>query len=196
MKVFYLVVYILEIPRLVVFGVKCFNCDTTTFCLRNNLAWNKVVIKLSCLLGHPAYCIFILSTEEYKLVARSWSELRSGKRADITKLENPRNLNFKLFIFNIQYRVIYKIYEIYLVFFLQWSPDISIELRRLSITAHFKSHGDLFRSVKAFSEERLAMEKNVFGTKLPNLSWINYPNFFQHFTPSLSILHLAIVFYT
>ena len=28
--------YILEIPGLVVFGVKCFNCNTSKFYLRNN----------------------------------------------------------------------------------------------------------------------------------------------------------------
>jgi len=33
--------HIFQIPRLVVFGVKCFNCDTTHLCLRNNPAWNK-----------------------------------------------------------------------------------------------------------------------------------------------------------
>ena len=32
---------ILEIPRLVVFGVKCFNCNTTKSYLRSNPAWNK-----------------------------------------------------------------------------------------------------------------------------------------------------------
>ena len=30
-----------DIPRLVVFGVNCFNCDTTKLYLRNNPAWNK-----------------------------------------------------------------------------------------------------------------------------------------------------------
>ena len=33
--------YILEIPRLLVFGVKCFNCETTKSYLRNNPALNK-----------------------------------------------------------------------------------------------------------------------------------------------------------
>ena len=33
--------YILEIPTLIVFGVKCFDCDNTKLCLRNNPAWNK-----------------------------------------------------------------------------------------------------------------------------------------------------------
>ena len=33
--------HILEIPRPVVFGVKCFYCETSTICLRNNLTWNK-----------------------------------------------------------------------------------------------------------------------------------------------------------
>ena len=32
---------ILEIPRIVVFDDKCFNCDTTKLYLRNNPAWNK-----------------------------------------------------------------------------------------------------------------------------------------------------------
>ena len=33
--------HILEIPTLVVFGVKWFDCDNTKLCLRNNSAWNK-----------------------------------------------------------------------------------------------------------------------------------------------------------
>jgi len=49
--------HILEIPRLVVFRVKSFKCDTTKFNLRNNPVWNKddieVVIQFQCLLGHP-----------------------------------------------------------------------------------------------------------------------------------------------
>ena len=32
---------ILEIPRILVFGDKCFKCDTTKLYLRNNPAWNK-----------------------------------------------------------------------------------------------------------------------------------------------------------
>ena len=31
----------LETPRLVVFGVKCLNCDTAKFSLRNNPAWKQ-----------------------------------------------------------------------------------------------------------------------------------------------------------
>ena len=38
--------HILEIPRLLVFGVKWFSCDTTKFCLGNNSAWNKDDIKV------------------------------------------------------------------------------------------------------------------------------------------------------
>ena len=33
--------HILEIPTMVVFGVSCFNCDTSKLCIRNNPAWNK-----------------------------------------------------------------------------------------------------------------------------------------------------------
>ena len=33
--------HILEIPRLVVFGIKCFESATTKLILRNNSAWNK-----------------------------------------------------------------------------------------------------------------------------------------------------------
>ena len=33
--------HILEIPILLVFGVKCFNCDTKKSYLGNNPAWNK-----------------------------------------------------------------------------------------------------------------------------------------------------------
>ena len=33
--------HILEIPRLIDFGVKCFNSSTTNLYLRNNPAWNK-----------------------------------------------------------------------------------------------------------------------------------------------------------
>jgi len=40
----------------VVFGIKCFNCDTTKLCLRENPKWNKddieVVILFPCLFGH------------------------------------------------------------------------------------------------------------------------------------------------
>ena len=38
--------YILEIPRLVVFGVKCFIYYTKESNLRNNLAWNKDEIEV------------------------------------------------------------------------------------------------------------------------------------------------------
>ena len=38
--------HILEIPRLVVLGVKCFYCDTTILRLRNNPAWNKDEIEV------------------------------------------------------------------------------------------------------------------------------------------------------
>ena len=52
--------HILEIPRLVVFGVKCFNWNSTKFISLNNPAWNKyidieVVIYFPCLLKHPVY---------------------------------------------------------------------------------------------------------------------------------------------
>jgi len=33
--------HILEIPRLIDFGVKCFNSSTTNLYLQNNPAWNK-----------------------------------------------------------------------------------------------------------------------------------------------------------
>ena len=33
--------HILEIPTMVVFGVNCFNCETSKLCIRNNPAWNK-----------------------------------------------------------------------------------------------------------------------------------------------------------
>ena len=46
-----------EIPRLVVFSVKCLTAVTKKSYLRNNPAWNKddieVVILFPCLLGHP-----------------------------------------------------------------------------------------------------------------------------------------------
>ena len=32
--------HILEIPRLLVFGGKCYNCDATNYIFINNLAWN------------------------------------------------------------------------------------------------------------------------------------------------------------
>ena len=34
--------HILEIPRLLVFGIKCLNSDTTKLYLRNNPVWKKV----------------------------------------------------------------------------------------------------------------------------------------------------------
>ena len=49
--------HILEILRLVVFAVKCFNFDTPKSYIRNNPAWNKddieAVISFPCLFGHP-----------------------------------------------------------------------------------------------------------------------------------------------
>ena len=33
--------HILKIPRLLVLGVKCFNCNTTQICLRYNPTWNR-----------------------------------------------------------------------------------------------------------------------------------------------------------
>lgn len=49
-----------EIPRLVVFGVKCLNGDFKKICLRDNPAWKKddteVIIKFPCLLGRSVTC--------------------------------------------------------------------------------------------------------------------------------------------
>ena len=47
----------MEIPKLVLFGVKCFNCDTTKLCFRNSPAWNKDDILIPMFIGTP--CIYI-----------------------------------------------------------------------------------------------------------------------------------------
>ena len=47
----------LKIPTPVVFGVKCFDCDTTELYLRNNPAWNKDDIEVVMFIRTP--CIYI-----------------------------------------------------------------------------------------------------------------------------------------
>ena len=62
---------ILEIPRLVVFDVKCFDCDTTKLYLRNNPARNKDdidVIYFPCLLGHPVINIQVTNKTIFFLI--------------------------------------------------------------------------------------------------------------------------------
>ena len=52
----------MEIPKLVLFGVKCFNCDTTKLCFRNSPAWNKDDILIPMFIGTP--CIYVYDNGE------------------------------------------------------------------------------------------------------------------------------------
>ena len=45
--------HILETPRLLVFGVKCFHCDTAKLNLQDNPAWNKDDIEVLICTGTP-----------------------------------------------------------------------------------------------------------------------------------------------